>query len=587
MKVFKSAIFSYLDAKVYLIRNIVVNKVSKPIGVLDSGSGGLTVLKELKRLLPNENFVYLADTANLPYGTKSKEQVEFLTVRAVKYLKEKHDIKAMVIACNTATTHGMRLVAAAFPELPCCGVVLPGAKAAASATKTGNVFVLATASTVGTGIYKDSILGYNPYVDVSQISVPVLISLAEENWVNNDVAVAAVKEYLKDLPKDCDTLVYGCTHLPPFTDVIKKIAPNLNLIDSAKVVAQAVCDMLGEFSLKNPQETKGSDKFLVTDLPKSFAKRAVTFLGRSVDAKEVSLVSLLEKGEDAMRTLRYQVAMNRNQSRYSKSNFGGHIFVCNTCDNAVMYVGCNLDEVSSTNEKIKAFINSAVYIDKSYHDIATFSLDGCIYFDLIKNYRKGAIGKDHAKRALLDLFGELDYEANEIIDKSFLPMNGNYNTPNIGFPRLALRNTDLFYRKTPLGEQRSNIAGRIDLIVGTNKVVYIENFFDRLLDANGDLSLIVKHARYLNIPYYKIDEFSLNKQYTDCVSGTGGALVSSEIEGLIGTRLSKKDAKSYLSGLTLYSSNDLKAVTEILAKTFLLEDEGEDDVQEENLSLPA
>ena len=198
--------------------------LSKPIGVFDSGIGGLTVYRALREALPHEDFIYLGDTARLPYGTKSKETVEHYTVGAARLL-QKMGIKFLVVACNTASAHALGAVQREAPELPYYGVIAAGAEAAVKATRSGRIAVLATEGTVNSGAYADLICRLKPDVRVQMLACQMLVALAEEGWCEGVEAEAIVSRYLSNLEPGYDTLVLGCTHFPLLAPVICKFCP--------------------------------------------------------------------------------------------------------------------------------------------------------------------------------------------------------------------------------------------------------------------------------------------------------------------------------------------------------------------------
>ena len=188
----------------------------RPIGVFDSGIGGITVLKALRAALPQEDLVYLGDTARLPYGTKSPETVTAYATQATKHLLG-HDVKMIVIACNTASSVALGPLTKALAPIPVIGVIEPGARAGVKATKTGRIGVIATEATVKGGAYERAIRAVMPEATVRQAPCGLFVTLAEEGWVKGEVAEAAAKRYLTPLFKGRDapdTLVLGCTHFP-------------------------------------------------------------------------------------------------------------------------------------------------------------------------------------------------------------------------------------------------------------------------------------------------------------------------------------------------------------------------------------
>ena len=257
----------------------------KPIGVFDSGVGGLTVYRALREALPHEDVIYLGDTARLPYGTKSKETLEQYTLNAARLLQD-YDIKFLVVACNTASAHALGALQHAFPDLPYYGVIAAGAEAAVKATRSGRIAVLATEGTVRSQIYGDIIRDMNRDADVQMLACNLLVGLAEEGWSEGTEAEAIVSRYLSMLKPGYDTLVLGCTHFPLLVPTLRKLClPDVQIVDSAQVTACAVSGLLTARDVLNPQAGKGSTHFLVTDLPERFTRLGAHFLGQSIEGK--------------------------------------------------------------------------------------------------------------------------------------------------------------------------------------------------------------------------------------------------------------------------------------------------------------
>jgi glutamate racemase len=251
--------------------------MQKAIGIFDSGIGGLTVLKEIAAALPDENIIYLGDTARVPYGIRSPETVTRYSFENTKFLLGQ-EIKMLVVACNTASAVSLEAVRNEFP-LPVIGVLEPGARAAVSATKTGRVGVIGTEATIGSGAYEKAIRRLAPAVEVSSLACPLFVPLAEEGWIRNDVAALVAGKYLAPLRnRGIDTLVLGCTHYPLLKEVISgAVGPGITLIDSATETAKEVVEVLERFAWKRRGE--GSRKYYVTDAPARFEKLGKLFLG--------------------------------------------------------------------------------------------------------------------------------------------------------------------------------------------------------------------------------------------------------------------------------------------------------------------
>jgi glutamate racemase len=266
-----------------------------PIGVFDSGIGGLTVLKALNDRLPGEDFIYLGDTARLPYGTKTAATVERYAQQAV-YALVRRGVKAVVVACNTASAAALPALAAGNPGLPIIGVIEPGAAAAVAATRSGRIAVLATEGTVRGGAYQREIRRRLPSAQVVAVPATLFVALAEEGWTTGEVALAAARRYLEPVfaghDPAPDVLVLGCTHFPPLTDAIRAVAGgSVRIVDSAVTTAEALAALLAEGGIAS-RETSGVCRFLVTDGEERFARVGPTFLGRAITAAEVERVNL-------------------------------------------------------------------------------------------------------------------------------------------------------------------------------------------------------------------------------------------------------------------------------------------------------
>ncbi|HEY3847944.1 MAG TPA: glutamate racemase [Acetobacteraceae bacterium] len=264
-----------------------------PIGVFDSGIGGLTVLAALMRALPHERFVYLGDTARLPYGTKSAQTVARYAVQAAQALMAQ-DVKCLVVACNTAASVGLETVRARAGGLPVIGVIQPGAQAACSATRSGHIAVIATEATVRGGAYQRAILERRPDARVVQIPAQLLVALAEEGLVEGPVAAGVVTHYLGELfqTDPPDTLVLGCTHFPALAPTLREVLGEaLCIVDSAQTTAVAVREQLLGAGLARSAGSQ-SVQFIATDGPERFARVGSRFLGRAIDPRRVELIDL-------------------------------------------------------------------------------------------------------------------------------------------------------------------------------------------------------------------------------------------------------------------------------------------------------
>ncbi len=218
--------------------------MNNPIGVFDSGVGGLTVAREIMRQLPNENLIYFGDTARVPYGSKSKSTVLKYSKQIVRFLRTKN-VKAIVVACNTASALALDEIAAEI-DIPIIGVVKPGAKMAVESTKTGNVGVIGTVSTVKSGIYNDYIRELHPDVTVVSKACPLFCPLVEEGLLEDRVTDDIVARYLSVMKEyKVDTLVLGCTHYPLIRNAIKRfVGEDVNLVNPAFETAKSLKELL-------------------------------------------------------------------------------------------------------------------------------------------------------------------------------------------------------------------------------------------------------------------------------------------------------------------------------------------------------
>ncbi|MBI2897657.1 MAG: glutamate racemase [Deltaproteobacteria bacterium] len=262
---------------------------SRPIGVFDSGLGGLTVARELNAALPWERIVYLGDTARVPYGTRSAGTVIRYARGCARFLA-KSEIKALVVACNTVSAVAMDHLRAEL-DLPVLGVIGPGARAAVCASRTGRIGVLATLGTVASGAYPREVAGISSRCEVFQRAAPLLVSLAEEGWLDGEVPRLAARRYLEPLvASGVDVVLLGCTHFPLLRACIEEVLAELaggtvRVVDSAQATAQHVAVFLAERGLA-AAESQGGLHVCVTDLPGTFEATAAAFLGAKPDSFE-------------------------------------------------------------------------------------------------------------------------------------------------------------------------------------------------------------------------------------------------------------------------------------------------------------
>ncbi len=259
---------------------------ARPIGVFDSGIGGLTVLKALMARLPHESTLYLGDTARLPYGTKSAEVVTRYTVHNAEFLIER-GIKLLVVACNTASAVALPLLSG-LVKVPVVGVIEPGATAAAATTRSGKVGVIGTLGTIGSGAYSRALERAHPGVQVFPKACPLFVPLAEEGWVQGEVPRLVAQEYLGELARaGVDSLVLGCTHYPLLKGVIGEVmGPGVALVDSAEATAEVVAQRLQASGLLAPEGAATDHSYFVTDVAEKFLSVAERFLGRPVGHAE-------------------------------------------------------------------------------------------------------------------------------------------------------------------------------------------------------------------------------------------------------------------------------------------------------------
>jgi glutamate racemase len=262
----------------------------RPIGVFDSGIGGLTVVRELIHQLPHESLLYFGDTARVPYGNKSPETVRRFSREILDFLVSR-DVKLVVVACNTASAHALEDLKGAAP-VPVEGVIEPGARAAVAASRSGRIGVIGTAGTVASGAYARAIEAANGKVEVTARACPLFVPLVEEGWLDHPATRLIAEEYLAPLKAhDIDTLVLGCTHYPLLKPLLASVlGPSIGLIDSAEQTAAAVSRELAASTLHAPASQKGHVHFVVSDAPQQFVKVGKRFLGERVKDVEVKVM---------------------------------------------------------------------------------------------------------------------------------------------------------------------------------------------------------------------------------------------------------------------------------------------------------
>ena len=262
----------------------------RAIGIFDSGVGGLTVLRELIRTLPQEDTIYFGDTARVPYGTKSPDTVIRYAQEIASFLMTR-DIKLLVVACNTASAVALPTLRRQLP-IPVVGVIEPGARRAVEVTRSGVVGVIGTAGTIRSSAYTRAIKRLNPAVSVLARPCPLFVPLAEEGWTDNDIARLTAHQYLDELREaGVDSLVLGCTHYPLLKKIIADtMGSGVALVDSAEETARTVAAILQDKKLLRPVAEQGNHHYYVTDVPAGFIRVGNRFLGNKLeDVYQVSL----------------------------------------------------------------------------------------------------------------------------------------------------------------------------------------------------------------------------------------------------------------------------------------------------------
>jgi len=254
-----------------------------PIGIFDSGVGGLTVTSEILKQLPDEDIIYFGDVGRTPYGGRSKEIIIDFARQDVKFLLE-HNVKIIVIACNSAASVALETLRKEF-EIPILGVIDPGARAAIKYTQNQRIGIIGTKATIGSDSYARAIHEINNDIKVFSLACPLFVPLAEEGYIDKEASRLIALDYLNSLSDvDIDTLVLGCTHYPLLKNVIGSVmGAEVRLVDSAEETAAEVKRSLLEMNLLRESNNKAIHKFYVSDVPDKFTQIAERFLGRSID----------------------------------------------------------------------------------------------------------------------------------------------------------------------------------------------------------------------------------------------------------------------------------------------------------------
>ena len=248
---------------------------NRPIGMFDSGVGGLTVYKEIRRKFPNENIIYLGDTKSFPYGSKSKESIINLTKQGIDFLISKN-VKAIIIACGTATSQALEAVKNLY-SIPIIGIIEPTVEYIANQQNIKSVGIVATSGTIRSNGWAKALLNYRPDLNIINRPCPLLAPMAEEGWTDNDIAKLTVHEYMKGL-HDVDALILGCTHYPLFADIFKaELKPKAEIINNGTIIANNL-QLILENALLNCNNTTGKSEIFLTDTECNFISVAKKLL---------------------------------------------------------------------------------------------------------------------------------------------------------------------------------------------------------------------------------------------------------------------------------------------------------------------
>jgi glutamate racemase len=258
-----------------------------PVGIFDSGIGGLTVARAIYERLPHESTIYFGDTARVPYGPKSPETVKRYSLEILHWLLAQ-GVKAVVVACNTSTAHALRALQEAS-EVPVLGVIKPGARAAIASGGQGPIGVIGTAGTIASDAYNRAIQALAPGLQVIQRACPLFVPLVEEGWFEHPATELVAADYLRDLRQACvRSLVLGCTHYPLLRPLLQRVmGPEVKLIDSGEATAAALETILTDKALGAPQEGKPQHRFVVSDDEARFRQVGARFIGERLGKAEV------------------------------------------------------------------------------------------------------------------------------------------------------------------------------------------------------------------------------------------------------------------------------------------------------------
>ncbi|MFP4473304.1 MAG: glutamate racemase [Candidatus Omnitrophota bacterium] len=255
---------------------------SRPIGIFDSGLGGLTVFRAVSRVLPREDIIYFGDTARVPYGIKSRETIIRFSHENAALLMS-CGVKALVVACNSSSSHALSSLGRDLP-VPVLGVIRPGVRRAVEVSRSGRIGVIATQATVSSHAYRDAVKRLRPRAKVVEQACPLFVPLVEEGWFRRDVTRRIAAEYLRGVRRaGIDTLILGCTHYPLLKTVLRQVlGQDVVLIDSAEAVARDLAELLEKQDLQRPRARKGRYRFYASDEPRHFQQAAKRFLQRDI-----------------------------------------------------------------------------------------------------------------------------------------------------------------------------------------------------------------------------------------------------------------------------------------------------------------
>ena len=269
---------------------------TRPIGMFDSGVGGLTVAKELFACMPGETIIYLGDTARCPYGGRSEETIKTFGLQNARFLMSK-DIKMLIVACNTVSSVALDAVQKEINEIPVIGVVAPGARAAVSRTVTKRIGVIGTVATIRAGAYENEIVRLDPEIKTYGKACPLFVPLVEEGLLEGDIVRLVVQRYIYELINyGIDCLILGCTHYPLLMESLQSaVGAGIHLLDSAYWTAREAKDILTAVHMRNSESTDGKEKsiFFVTDMTEGFREKASAFLGSPLPNVEQVKLELL------------------------------------------------------------------------------------------------------------------------------------------------------------------------------------------------------------------------------------------------------------------------------------------------------